>query len=358
MTHLSSSIRWRALAVVALTSIGCAAGDRASAQGQGGGNQGVDLRATLEALADDSLMGRRTGTEGADRAALFIAAELQRHGVQPAFSATPGGDSAYFQRVPLVRGDRMQLLEGWAEYDSVPAEQRVHAANVIGIVPGSDPRLRDEAIVVGAHYDHVGIGRPVDGDSIYNGAGDDASGVVAVLAAARALAAGPPPARTVVFLLTTGEEQGLLGTRWYIRSPVVSLDRTVADLQVEMIGRPDSAAGGPGRAWLTGYERSSLGAELARNGLAVIPDPRPDQQFFLRSDNVAFACQGIPAHTLSSFGLHADYHGPDDEVERIDFAHFAEVVEATIAAVRLLASGDAPAWNEGGDPSRNPTVCG
>src|SRR5690606_26102681 len=118
------------------------------------------------------------------------------------------------------------------------------------------------------------------------------------------------------------------------------------------------AAGGPGRAWLTGYERSSLGPELARGGIPVIPDPRPDQQFFLRSDNIAFACRGIPAHTLSSFGLHADYHGPDDEVERIDFAHLAGVVEATVAAVRLLATGDPPTWNGSGDPSGNPAGCG
>src|SRR5690606_1218201 len=155
----------------------------------------------LGVLAADSLMGRQTGTEGADRAARFIASELQRYGVQPAFPATPGGDSAYFQRVPLARQDGMRLLSGWAEYDSIPPDQRVHAVNVIGIVPGGDPRLRDEAIVVGAHYDHVGTGQPVAGDSIYNGADDDASGVVAVLAAARAVAAGPPPARTVDFLL-------------------------------------------------------------------------------------------------------------------------------------------------------------
>ena len=138
--------------------------------------------------------------------------------------------------------------------------------NVIGLVRGSDPVLSKEAIVVGAHYDHLGIGRPVNGDSVYNGADDDASGVAAVLTAAHDLAAGPKPRRTVIFLLPTGEEQGVLGTQYYLEHAAWPLERTVADLEVEMIGRPDSLAGGPGRLWLTGYERTNLGPELARRG--------------------------------------------------------------------------------------------
>jgi Zn-dependent M28 family amino/carboxypeptidase len=114
----------------------------------------------------------------------------------------------------------------------------VEDVNLIGIMRGADPAVAGEAVVVGAHYDHEGIGPAMDGDSIYNGADDDASGVVAVLAAALALAAGPPPRRTVIFLLTTGEEQGILGSFHYAANPVVPLERTVADLQVEMVGRP------------------------------------------------------------------------------------------------------------------------
>jgi Zn-dependent M28 family amino/carboxypeptidase len=124
-------------------------------------------------------------------------------------------------------------------------------ANVIGVIRGANPRLRDEAIVVGAPHAHVGIGAPVAGDSIYNGADDDASGTVAVLEIARALMAGPAPKRTVVFVAFTGEELGLLGTRYYIAHPTVPMDRTVAQFQIEMIGRPDSLAGGRGRAWTT-----------------------------------------------------------------------------------------------------------
>jgi Zn-dependent M28 family amino/carboxypeptidase len=202
-------------------------------------------------------------------------------------------------------------------------------------------------VVIGAHFDHVGIGSAVDGDSIYNGADDDGSGTVAILEIARELVR-TPPRRTVVVLLSTGEEMGILGARWYLEHPVFPLEKTVADLQIEMIGRPDSLAGGPGHAWLTGYERTTMGDELAAAGSPIVPDPRPDQRFFFRSDNIPFAQRGIPAHTLSSFNLHADYHTPSDEVDKVDFAHMAAVVDAAVQAVRFLADGATPAWKEGG----------
>ncbi len=148
----------------------------------------------------------------------------------------------------------------------------------------------------------------------------------------------------------TGEEVGLLGTRWYIQNPAVPLRRTVANLAIEMIGRPDPLAGGSGRAWLTGYERSTMGALLSRSGIPIVADPRPEYDFFTRSDNIAFAYIGIPAHTLSSYNLHADYHSPDDEVDRIDFVHLARVTEAAIRAVRVLADGPAPEWYPGRRP--------
>ncbi|MGI9040436.1 MAG: M20/M25/M40 family metallo-hydrolase [Gemmatimonadales bacterium] len=309
----------------------------------------ADPRALLSALAADSMEGRATATAGSARAARLIAGRMRALGLEPA------GDSGYFQRVPLTLtrgadGARGLQLLGPGHADSAPAGQPVMDVNVIGLLRGADSALGDEAVVVGAHFDHLGIGAPVAGDSIYNGADDDASGVVAVLGAAQALAGGPLPRRTVVFLITTGEEQGLLGTRWYIDHPAVPLERTVADLQVEMIGRPDSLAGGPGRAWLTGYERSTMGRQLAAAGIPVVDDPRPAFDFFLRSDNIAFARRGIPAHTLSSYNLHTDYHQPSDEVERVDFDHLARLLDATARAVRVLADGDAPRWNPGGRP--------
>jgi hypothetical protein len=303
----------------------CARGTASTAAGPGAAADAAPgaapVRRWIFDLAADSMEGRRTGTPGADRAARWLAAELERMGVRP------GGDGGWFQRVPGA------------------------GVNVIGIVPGADGTGRDSAVVLGAHYDHLGIGPAVGGDSVYNGADDDASGVVAVLAAARALAAGPAPRRTVVVLLTTGEEVGLVGTRRYLEAPVVPLERTVAQLQVEMVGRPDPAAGGRERGWLTGFERSTMGEALREGGVAVVPDPRPEQNFFERSDNIAFARRGIPAHTLSSYGMHRDYHGPDDEAERIDLPHLEAMAEAVARAARLLADGPAPRWHPGGRPA-------
>jgi len=174
--------------------------------------------------------------------------------------------------------------------------------------------------------------------------------VAAVIEIARQLAAGPRPKRTILFAATTGEEVGLIGTRWYIEHPVFANTALQANLEIEMIGRPDSLAGGFGRAWLTGFERSTMGEMFKAAGLAISPDMRPSQNFFMRSDNIAFARMGIPAHTLSSFNMHTDYHQLTDEVGAVDFPHMAAVINAAVEAVKLLANGEAPRWNPGGKP--------
>jgi hypothetical protein len=352
------------LLVTSLFAVGCGGGDEAPDDAPAAGvtaaaegSRAERLEALLSALSADSMQGRRTGTDGAHRAMHFLAAELDRYGIEPA------GDDGYYQWVPLARvevptddggtRERLVLPSPDIDFDTLPAERLLRSeANVVGIIPGSDPEVAHEAVVIGAHYDHVGVGEPVtdgeEADSIYNGADDDGSGTVAILEIARALAEGPPPRRTVIVLLSTAEEQGLLGTRWYIEQPVVPLDQTVADLQIEMIGRPDSLAGGFGRGWLTGYERTTMGDQLAGAGSPIVPDPRPEMNFFFRSDNAAFARIGIPAHTLSSYNMHEDYHQPSDEVEAVDFQHMAALVDAALEAVRFLADGPLPEWKEGG----------
>lgn len=308
-----------------------------------------EVRRLLGALADDSMEGRGTATRGSARAARFIAAEFERYGVQPA------GDSGYFQRVPVGMREsngrrRPVLLPSLEARDTLAPDARANAVNVVGLIPGSDPELRNQVVLIDAHYDHLGIrgGQP---DSIFNGADDDASGVVAVMEIARALARGPAPRRTVIVAATTGEEVGLLGTRWYIQHPVRPLAAMVANLEIEMIGRPDSLAGGAGRGWLTGYERSTMGETFAAAGLPIVADPRPSQQFFMRSDNIAFARAGIVAHTVSSFNLHTDYHQPTDDITRVDFAHMTALVDVAVRAARLLAdSPAAPTWKPGGRP--------
>jgi Zn-dependent M28 family amino/carboxypeptidase len=302
----------------------------------------TEVRRLESALADDSMEGRLTGSPGGSRAARYVAAEMKAIGLRPE------GDSGYYQRVPVAVSDSGITLRS-SFSDNAPGRHET-AFNVLGLLPGSDPKLAGEVIVVDAHYDHLGIGAPVAGDSIYNGADDDASGTVSVLAVAKALARGPRPKRSILFVLTTGEEEGLLGTRWLLAHFPLSIDSVVANLETEMIGRPDSLAGGPGKAWLTGYDRSTMGAMLKRANIPIVGDPRLSQHFFERSDNIAFAERGIPAHTLSSFNLHADYHQPSDDLSRIDFAHMTAVINSALRAVRLLANGPLPVWNPGGRP--------
>jgi hypothetical protein len=123
-----------------------------------------------------------------------------------------------------------------------------------------------------------------------------------------------------------------------------------ANLEIEMIGRPDTIATGRGRGWLTGFERSTMGESFQRAGLPIMADMRPGQQFFRRSDNIAFAQAGIPAHTLSSFNLHTDYHQVTDEISKVDFPHMASLINTGARAVWVLTEGPAPMWYPGGRP--------
>ena len=255
------------------------------------------------------------------------------------------------------------------------------AANVIGILPGvgtpEKPELARETVVLSAHYDHLGLvqrgshgsghGDPAGGlaagggdgrgaaegeiDRVYNGADDDASGTAAVLELAGALAAGEPPARTVVFLLATGEEKGLLGTKYYLDHPAVPLADTLFNLNFEMIGRPDELAGGGGGLWLTGHGRTTLWGEAREAGIEIFADQRPEEHFYERSDNYAFVMRGILGQTLSSYNMHRDYHRVSDEADLLDYAHMEQGVRQSLKLVRLLASGElTPHWIAGGEP--------
>ena len=245
------------------------------------------------------------------------------------------------------------------------ASQTTPAVNVVGMLPGvgapGHPELAQQALVFTAHYDHLGVAssaadarRPKDAptpagaapDLIYNGADDDASGVAMVLELADAFGHGPPPARTLVFLLVTGEEIGLLGTNFYLDHPAVPLEATVANVNFEMVGRPDPLVGGAGRLWLTGYERTTLGPAWTAAGLAIAADARPDEHFYERSDNIAFVRRHVIGQTLSSYNLHDDYHTVTDEPATLDYSHMQSAARTAYAACRLLADGAlAPEWS-------------
>ena len=224
--------------------------------------------------------------------------------------------------------------------------------NVVAVLPGSDPELRNTYVVFSAHFDHVGVGRPNEaGDSIYNGADDNASGTSALLEVAEAFASLPtPPARSLVFLAVSGEEKGLLGSRYYSDHPTVPLESIVANINVDMIGRnaPDSIV-------VIGQEYSSLGplvlevaAARPELGLTVSKDLWPEQRFFFRSDHFNFARKEIPALFFFA-GVHEDYHRPSDHVEFIDTDKASRVSRLIFyTALEIAMRPEAPQWTEEG----------
>ncbi len=223
--------------------------------------------------------------------------------------------------------------------------------NAIGKLAGIDPTLSSEVIVLSSHLDHVGIRPDAPGDDkIFNGADDDASGTVAVMELARIYASGPRPKRTVYFVAYGSEEAGGHGSQYFVDNLPFPKEKLIANLQFEMIGRPDGKVK-PDELWLTGYERSDLGPELAKRGAKLVQDPHPDQNFFQRSDNYTLARQGIIAHTVSSFGLHTDYHRASDELKTIDFGYMTKAINSLTEPVRWLLNSDfRPQWVEGKKP--------
>jgi Peptidase family M28 len=294
----------------------------------------ASVRKYMEALASDEMRGRGSATADELAAAKYIASQLKLLKIEAA-----GDDGGYLQTAKFMRRVRGE-----------PNPSEATTTNVVGILRGSDPKLAKETVLLSAHLDHLGVGREVNGDKVYNGADDDASGVTAVLELAESLAAGPKPKRTVVFALFGSEEIGGFGARYFQEHPPVPVESFVANLEFEMIGRPDSAVAAH-TLWLTGYERSNLGAELAAHGARLVADPHPEQHFFQRSDNYVLARKGIIAHTVSSYGLHSDYHRPSDDLAHIDFAHMTDAIASMVAPVKWLVNTDfKPEWNKDGKP--------
>ena len=233
--------------------------------------------------------------------------------------------------------------------DATGTEVKSRTWNAVGGLTGRDPALSNDVILLTAHLDHLG-GNGTGADPIFNGADDDASGSAAVLELAEALSRGKRPKRTIIFAWFGSEEAGGYGARYFVERPPVPLERIVANLEFEMIGRADPAVARH-TLWLTGYERSNLGPELARRGARIVADPHPDQNFFERSDNITLARKGVVAQTVSSYNLHTDYHQPSDDVAHLDLAHMTDAIASMLDPVRRLANGSfKPAWLPGKRP--------
>jgi len=294
-----------------------------------------NIRAELSFLASDAMQGRASGSNYERIAAEYIGSQFRQFGLEPGGDTDSAGNKGFVQRVALERAPSGAT---W---------------NAIGVLRGSDPRTAGEVIMISAHLDHLGVSEAATGDDkIFNGADDDASGSVAVMELARVLASGKRPRRTIYFICFGSEERGGQGSRYFIANSPVPLTQIVADLNLEMLGRPDPKVP-PGMLWLTGFDRSTLGKELARQGAALVADPHPEQNFFQRSDNYTLALRGVIAHTVSSFGLHTDYHRPSDDVSKIDFAFMTKSLNSLVKPVRWLASSNfRPAWLPGQAPTR------
>jgi Zn-dependent M28 family amino/carboxypeptidase len=243
--------------------------------------------------------------------------------------------------------------------------ERVTSENVIGVVPGSDAKLGKEYVVLSSHWDHLGVGTPVNGDSIYNGAFDNASGVSTILAIARVAAATQPrPKRSLLFAFVTAEESGLLGSAFFAQSPTVPLSQIAANLNVD-----ETNFVGPTRdVILLGLNKSSLGSTLATmlrpDGIRVMPEEHPERGSFYRSDHFSLAKAGVPAISIEAgtdvvgkpkgFGAQwleefndKRYHQPSDEYRSdLDLRGSVQLGEIVLRFARRLADAPTvPTWN-------------
>jgi Zn-dependent M28 family amino/carboxypeptidase len=244
------------------------------------------------------------------------------------------------------------LDAGTATITFATESSEIRPPNVVGLLPGSDPVLRDQYVVFSAHMDHVGTGAPdSEGDSIFNGADDDASGTATVVEVAEAFSAlTVAPRRSILFVAVSGEEKGLLGSDYFASHPPVGKEEMIANINLDMVGRnaPDTVAA-------IGQDYSSLGplvqevaAARPELGLVVAPDLWPEENLFVRSDHFSFAKNGVAALFFTT-GLHDEYHKQSDEVELIDRDKISRIGKLVFYLAWEIANRDeVPTWTEEG----------
>ena len=243
------------------------------------------------------------------------------------------------------------MLTGQIEYHPNPII-KINSPNVIGMLEGTDPSLKDEYVIVSAHLDHVGIGKANSEDTIFNGARDNAIGVSSLLYAANQLSKNPPK-RSIVFIAFTGEEIGLLGSEYYAEHPVIPLSQCIYNLNCDGAGYNDTTL-----VSIFGLERTGTKELIVQAcsevGLEVFGDPAPEQNLFDRSDNVSFAKKGIPAPTFSpgfkefDQAIMANYHQPSDEFSTLNMNYVYKFAQAFAKTAQLVADREErPHWSEG-----------
>jgi Zn-dependent M28 family amino/carboxypeptidase len=237
----------------------------------------------------------------------------------------------------------------------------VESQNVIGVLPGSDPALKEEYVVYGAHLDHLGVGAPINGDGIYNGAMDDGSGIASLIEIALiAKEEHLRPKRSLLFVAVTGEEKGLLGSQFFAESPTVPLKNIVADINMDMYLPLYPLK----YLHVMGIQESTLGADIRavteRAGVIVKPDPEPERNLFIRSDQYNFIQRGVPALTfkfgyekgsneerLAKDWLRERYHAPSDDLNQpVDKTAAAKYNRIMLdLGMRVANAATRPHWN-------------
>lgn len=271
----------------------------------------------MEFLASDELQGRATGSKGLEEAALYITNYFSEYGIKPYYDT----------------------MRDNFEANGLPTY------NIIGMVEGNDPELKKEYVLIGAHYDHIGIIEAVQGDSIANGANDDASGTVAVMELAKYFAQKKTNKRSLIFALFSGEEMGLQGSKHLAQRLKEGNAKIYTMLEIEMIGVPMTDK--DYLAYLTGYEMSNMATVFntycGDEVLGFLPQAK-EYNLFNRSDNASFyEALGIPAQTVSTFDFtNFDYyHQVGDEVDKQDINHIANVINHLIPGIQGMTNSDA-----------------
>lgn len=268
-----------------------------------------DVENSLTYLASDELEGRNTGTKGIEKAAVFIEDYFKKNNIKP-----------YFK----TYRDSFNLKD-------------IVGYNMVGFIEGNDPKLKNEFIILGAHYDHIGYGKAVNGDTIANGANDDASGTVAVMEWAKYFSKAKTNKRSILFTLFSAEEMGLKGSAHLAEKLKKENFNLYAMINFEMIGVPRAKE--EIMAFLTGYKKSNMGKKLneysGKEVVGFFPKAK-EFQLFKRSDNYPFYQEfKIPAHAISTFDFtNFDYyHHVDDEADKMDFNHMINFINVMIPAL-------------------------
>ena len=317
--------------------------------GRGGGRGGVNPRVALAVAKAEAalLVVVRPAAQPQTTSQTPRLKDMSTGGV-PQMSVT---DAAIYAAVVAAKPGP---LDGTVSaHLAAPTVVPVKLRNVVGLLRGSDPVLKDTYVVLTGHYDHLGIRGTGPGDHIFSGANDDASGTSSVIEIAGALGSLPTrPKRSILFIALFGEELGDLGSHYYAAHPIFPLAKTIADVNLEQLGRTDETGEGEkiGQFNLTGFDYTNMPAIFSKygemTGIKVVKDAAKSDPYFSRSDNAAFADVGVPSTTLSVTYSFSDYHGAGDEWPKLNYENMAKVDRTiALAAYSMADSTEEPQWN-------------